>query len=204
MSSPVMRMLLKLYPRRIRNRYGDELLDLHDELRAHGDVSRTRLIRDAIAGAVLVRSARQRAHLMTAAVLVAVALAIVGTTIAAGGTDSPAGASHLEARLTVGHVNAVPYGSCFVAEGSSCSLAPCTVFTGQPSTEDAAAYSSEPATQRRPHSTTGRCAGYRGAGPQHPVFVARVVKPAHRRRRQPRRQVASSVGRLAHQAQLGQ
>lgn len=37
MSSRLMRMLLKLYPRRIRNRYGDELLDLQSELEAQGD-----------------------------------------------------------------------------------------------------------------------------------------------------------------------
>lgn len=31
MSSRLMRTLLKLYPRRIRNRYGDELLELEDK-----------------------------------------------------------------------------------------------------------------------------------------------------------------------------
>jgi hypothetical protein len=46
MSSRLMRTLLKLYPRRIRNRYSDELLDLENELRAQGEVSRTRLIRE--------------------------------------------------------------------------------------------------------------------------------------------------------------
>ncbi len=52
MSSRLTRTLLKLYPRRIRNRYGDELLDLQDELRAQDDVSRTHLIRDMLAGAL--------------------------------------------------------------------------------------------------------------------------------------------------------
>ena len=33
MSSRLMRALLKLYPRRIRKRYGDELLDLQSEPR---------------------------------------------------------------------------------------------------------------------------------------------------------------------------
>jgi hypothetical protein len=60
MSSRLTRTLLKLYPRRIRNRYGDKLLELQDELRAQDDVSRTRLIRDMIAGALLVRPARRR------------------------------------------------------------------------------------------------------------------------------------------------
>ena len=64
MSSPFTRMLRKLYPRHIRDRYGDELLDLQDELRAHGEISRTRLFHDAIVGAVLARSRRQRAALV--------------------------------------------------------------------------------------------------------------------------------------------
>ena len=66
MNSRLMRMLLKLYPRRIRNRYGDELLDLQSELDAHGDLSRTRLIRDMLAGTLLVRPGGQRSHLVTA------------------------------------------------------------------------------------------------------------------------------------------
>lgn len=89
-----MRTLLKLYPRRIRNRYSDELLDLENELRAQGEVSRTRLIRDMLAGALLIRPTRQRARLVTGAVLVIVGLAMAGTIIGGRGTDSPARASH--------------------------------------------------------------------------------------------------------------
>lgn len=80
MSSRLTRTLLKLYPRRIRNRYGDELLDLQDELRAQDDVSRTRLIRDMLAGALLVRPAR-RAYLVIGAVLVIGGLVVAGAAI---------------------------------------------------------------------------------------------------------------------------
>jgi hypothetical protein len=177
-----MRTLLKLYPRRIRNRYGDELLDLEDELRAQGEVSRTRLIQDMLAGALLIRPARRRARLVTGAVLVIVGLAIAGTIIGGPGANSPARASHPQVRLAAQSLTAIPYGSCFVATGSSCSLAPCTEFTGQTSVQDAVAHSRMPATQRRPRLTGTRCAAYPHARPQHLVFVTQVVKPTRPRR----------------------
>jgi hypothetical protein len=174
-----MRMLLKLYPRRIRDRYGDELLDLQNELRAQGEVSRTRLIRDMLAGALLIRPARQRARLvigtvlLTGAVLVIVGLAMAGTIIGGRGTDSPAPASHFKVRLEAQSLyKAIPFDSCFLASGSSCSLAPCTEFTGRSSAEDAVAYSSVPATRRRPRLTGTRCVSYPHVQPQRPVFVS--------------------------------
>ena len=88
MSSRLTRALLKLYPRRIRSRYGDELLDLQDELRGQGNLSRTRLIRDTLAGAVLVRPVRERARLVITAILVIAGLATAGSIIAAAGTSS--------------------------------------------------------------------------------------------------------------------
>jgi hypothetical protein len=179
-----MRTLLKLYPRRIRNRYSDELLDLENELRAQGDVSRTRLIWDMLAGALLIRPTRQRARLVTGAVLVIAGLAIAGTIIGRRGTDSPARASHPQARRTAQYLplNPIPYGSCFVATGSSCSLTPCTEFIGRSSVEDAVAHSSVPATQRRPRFTATRCAAYPHARPQELVVVAQAVKPTRPRR----------------------
>jgi hypothetical protein len=177
-----MRTLLKLYPRRIRNRYGDELLDLEDELRAQSEVSRTRLIRDMLTGALLIRPTRQRARLVIGAVLVIVGLAMAGTIIGLRGTDSPARGFPPHGRLAAQSVTAIPYGSCFVATSPSCSLAPCTVFTGQTSAEDAVAHSSAPATPRRPRLTGTRCAAYPHAPPEHPVFVARAVKPTPPRR----------------------
>ena len=177
MSSRLRRTLLKLYPRRIRNRYGDELLDLQDELRAQDDVSRTRLIRDMLAGALLVRPAR-RAYLVIGAVLVIGGLATAGTIIGGRGTDSPARTSHPQAQLDriwilpgVRSAVALPYGSCWVADGSSCSLTPCTEFTGRSSREGAVAHSSTSAARRRPRLAGTRCTAYPHVQPQRPVFV---------------------------------
>jgi hypothetical protein len=178
MSSRLTRALLRLYPRRIRNRYGDELLDLQDELRNRDNLSRTRLIRDGLTAAVVVRPGRERARLVIAAVLVIVGLAIAGSVIAGAGGSSRALTSRAKARAAAPHVNATPYGSCFVATGSSCSLAACTQFTGQVSTDTAAVYSNEPAPNRGPART--RCASHPLILPQPPVFVARAVTTSPR------------------------
>lgn len=183
-----MRTLLSLYPRRIRNRYGDELLDLEAELRAQGEVSRPRLIRDMLAGAVLIRPTRQRACLVTGAVLVIVGLAVAGTIVGGHGTASPARARLAAQSATVaGRMRAEArtanrYGTCFVATGSSCSLTPCTEFIGRSSAADAVGHTSAPATQRQPRVTGPDCISYPHAGPQYPVFVARAALPTHLRR----------------------
>jgi hypothetical protein len=172
-----MRMLLKLYPRRFRDRYGDGLLDLQSELRAQGEVSRTRLIRDMLAGALLIRPVRQRARLvtgavlLTGAVLVIVGLANSGTIIGGRGTNPPAQASHPQVRLTVPRAVATPP-TCFVTDGSSCSLTPCTEFIGRSSAEDAVASSTVPATRRRPRLKGRRCVSYPHGRLQHPVLVS--------------------------------
>jgi hypothetical protein len=170
MSSRLARTLLKLYPRRVRDRYGDELLDLQDELSAQGDVSRKRLARDMLAGALLARPV-SRARLITGAVLVIGALALAGTIIGGRGTDSPAPASHPRVRLATKSINVMPYGSCFVAGGSSCSVTPCHEFTGRPSAEGAVVYNNPPAARRLPRPGTTRCAEYPRAGSHHTVFV---------------------------------
>ena len=131
MSSRLMRALLKLYPRRIRKRYGDELLDLQSELAAKGDLSRTRLIRDVFAGALLVRSSRQRAHVVIGAVLLMVGLAIAVTTISAPGTNPPARASHPELRLAFTSPNPIPDGSRSAGSSSWSPTGTCT-FIDQP------------------------------------------------------------------------
>lgn len=182
MSSRLARTLLTLYPRRIRNRYGDELLDLENELRAQGEVSRTRVIRDMLAGALLIRPARQRARLITGAVLVIVGLAMAGTVIARHGTDSPVRASHPKTRLVAQAVVAVPYGTCFVVAGSPCSIAPCTEFIEQASTEGAVTHSRGRAVQERPHRTKTRCVAFPDARPEHSVFVERVAAATRRQR----------------------
>jgi hypothetical protein len=170
MSSRLARTLLKLYPRRVRDRYGDELLDLQDELRARGDVSRKRLVRDMLAGALLARPV-SRVHLIARAVLVIGALALAGTIIGGRGTDSPAPASHPRVRFATKSINVMPYGSCFVAGSSSCSVTPCSEFTGRPSVGGAVVYSSPPAGRSLPRPGTTRCAEYPRAGHHHTVFV---------------------------------
>jgi hypothetical protein len=170
-SSRLTRMLLKLYPRRIRDRYGDELLDLQDELRGQGDLSRMRLIRDMLAGAFLVRSAR-RAYLMMGAALLIGGLGFVGTKVGGRGTESPARASHPQVRLAVPSATASPYRSCLAAGGSSCSLTPCAEFTGQPSAGGAVGYSILPARRSRPHGAATGCAAYPHVRRQRPVFVS--------------------------------
>lgn len=170
MSSRLTRTLLKLYPRRIRDRYGDELLDLQDELRAKGDVSRIRLIGDTLAAALLIRSAR-RACLAIGALLVIGGLAMTGTIISGRGTATPPRASRPQVRLGVQSATANPYRTCSLAGGSSCSLAPCSQFTGQPSAQGAVAYSSPPATRSWPRVTPTRCARYPHVRPHRPIFV---------------------------------
>ncbi len=177
MSARLTRTLLKLYPRRIRDRYGDELLDLEDELRAQAEVSRTQLIRDMLAGALLIRPTRQRVRLVTGAVLVVVGLAVGGTIIGERGTDSPA-----RVRLVARTITAMPYGSCFVAAGSACSLTPCTEFISRSSAEDAVLHI-VPATPARPRLTGTRCAAYPHARPQDLVVAARAAMKSTRLRR---------------------
>ena len=180
MSSRLTRTLLKLYPRRIRNRYGEELLDLEDELRAQGKVSRTRLIRDMLTGALLIRPTRQRARLVTGAVLVIVGLVVAGTIIGRRGTDAPARASHPRVQLAalVAQTERAMPNTCPVAAGSSCSLTPCTEFIGRSSDEDAVAHSSVPTIQRARRVTGTRCPAHPHAGPQNAVLVARPATPA--------------------------
>jgi hypothetical protein len=170
MSSRLTRTLLKLYPRRIRDRYGDELLGLQDELRAKGDVSRVHLIGDMLAAALLVRPARW-VCLTIGALLVIGGLAMAGAIITGRGTGTPAQASRPQVRLGVQSATANPYRTCSVAGGSSCSLVPCSQFTGQPSAEAAVAYSSPPAARSRQRVTATRCARYPHVRPPRPIFV---------------------------------
>jgi hypothetical protein len=178
MSSRLTRTLLKLYPRRVRDRYGEELLDLEDELRAQGEVSRTRLIRDMVTGVLLIRLAHRRARLVTGAVLVAVGLVVAGTVIGGRGTDAPARASHPRVQRVTQTITAMPNSTCPVAAGSSCSLTPCTEFISRPSDEDAVARSSVPTIQRPRRPTGTRCPAHSHAGgPQSAVLMAQPAMP---------------------------
>jgi hypothetical protein len=86
------------------------------------------------------------------------------------GSDPSARASHSQARLAVKSINVIPYVSCFVA-GGSCSLTPCSEFTGPRSVEGAVSYSTPPAHRSQPRAPTTRCAAYPRVGPRRPVFI---------------------------------
>jgi hypothetical protein len=89
MNSRPIRMLLRLYPKPIRERYGEELMDLHDELRAHDHVSRLRLTRDMLSGAMQARPIRHT--YLAFAVLVAVCGAAAGgVVLSSTGSRPPA------------------------------------------------------------------------------------------------------------------
>jgi hypothetical protein len=183
MSARLARTLLKLYPRRVRDRYGEELLALEDELSAHGEGSRTRLIRDMLAGALLVRPTHHRSRLVIGAVCMVTAVAVATVIIGSRSIDVSAGGIHAAARpaalasltqnrhaptLTVPAQQGV---TCAVAAGSSCSLTPCSEFVAHTSTQDPVARNSVSAVQRARSATTTRCAAYPHTHSQPPVFV---------------------------------
>jgi hypothetical protein len=135
MSQRFGRMLLRLYPSRVRERYGDELLDLQTELRSEGELSLLRLTGDGITGALIARSATQRALILGGGLLVA-GLIAAGTSLAGGGHrplgDLSGSLRHpAVARLasTPSVRPSVPYGrSCLVSSGMSCSLRACSEY----------------------------------------------------------------------------
>jgi hypothetical protein len=181
MSSRLARTLLKLYPRWVRDRYGEELLALEDELSAHGERSRTRLIRDMLAGALVVRPTRHRVRLIIGAVCLATAVAGAALIIASRTMTGSARRSHSaaiaslnrnrHAPTTIGPIQ--PGGTCFVAADSSCSATPCSQFAGPTSTQDAADIRNASGTQRGRRVIAERCAAHPQILPQPPVFVRR-------------------------------
>jgi hypothetical protein len=173
-SSRLTRTLLKLYPRRVCDRYGDELLDLHDELRADGELSRSRVIRDALAGALLVRTARQRTHIAISATVVVIGLALTATIIVTRDPYSPPRPSLHRAP----NVTASAGRACFAAAGSPCSQVACTQFATQGSTQDAVAYLTTPAVTPEISRTNARCAAYPRARRPRPLFVTRASQPS--------------------------
>ena len=163
MSSRLMRTLLKLYPRQIRKRYGDELLDLQDEISAQGNVSHARLIQDMVAGALLARRAR------------------AGGAIGGRGTDAPARPAHASVQATHRRLVAAIAAQrltvfshsqgCFVADGTSCSLKACTEYIASTASETPVVGSSTMPTPGTSRVTKTRCTAYRRVKPRH-VFVS--------------------------------
>jgi hypothetical protein len=148
MSSRVTRVLLRLYPRRVRARYGDELLGLQDELRERGPLSRSRLVLDAIAGAFLARTLRQRTQLAAGVAVLIIAIGVAATAHDRG----------TAVRASTPNLRAVPATSCFVGGGSACSATSCAQFAAQGSAEDAVEYTHSPAVAARRNLSSARCA----------------------------------------------
>jgi len=183
MSSRLARTLLKLYPRRVRDRYGEELLALEDELSAHGEHSRTRLIRDMLTGALLVRPGRHRVRLTIGAVCLVTAVAGAVVIVGSHGIDVSSRGSHSAARpaplASLNQNRHAPTiigpiqqgGTCYVAADSSCSATPCSQLAGPTSTQDGAETGSVSAPQRRRRVIAERCAAHPQVLPQPPEFV---------------------------------
>jgi hypothetical protein len=187
MSSRLARTLLKLYPRRIQDRYGDELLALDDELSAQGERSRTRLIRDMLAGALLVRPTRDRSGLVIGAVCLVAAVAVAAVIIGTRSIDVSAGKSHPPARAAaqahrVQHRHgpkvvdslpavAIPHTGCFVGAGSSCSLTPCSEFTDASPTKQTATRDGVSISHRGRGASATRCTAYPRVHPQRTILV---------------------------------
>jgi hypothetical protein len=177
MSSPFTRMLSRLYPRHVRDRYGDELLELQDELRARGEISRVGLLRDAIVGAVLARSRRQRISTMLSLVALVAGLFLAGLMIVGSATLAPTHTPRttptgpIENAIVVPQLRPHSYQSCAVGDGSLCSVPACNEYVEMnPATGQFVAYGIEPANHRPAKAT---CAASR----IRPASVLPVSKP---------------------------
>lgn len=206
MSSRVTRALLKLYPRRIQKRYGQELLDLEDEMRSHGDISRLGLIRDMLAGALVIWPTRQRTRLAALAVLGGLGLVVIGAVIIDRGPGSSRRRGDPQFALVAQAVPVLPSRSCEITSGSSCSATPCTEFIAQstnvttgtsslitttttpttrpatPATRSGAQRRAVPANQPAQPVLGSRCNTQRHSVPHNAVVVAQPVTASRRRR----------------------
>lgn len=179
MSRRFRRALLVLYPPRFRRRYGTELLQLQDELRREGKLSRVRLTRDAVAGAFIARSPHQRALIAGSGLLIATLIA-AATTLGESGRHSPAMPRAQLAAVAVTPTRpALPYGrSCFVGAGTSCSLDACVQFTASPQTSTTVAAQAPGHNKRDSSQATTACVSDRHA--RHPQGRSLFVTGARR------------------------
>jgi hypothetical protein len=95
------RVILALYPRPWRARYGQELQMLADELERNGDRSRARVMSSLVAGAAEERAAALRASAFrttaTVALVTAVLAAVAVVTVSAFGSTSGNGSGQMQA-----------------------------------------------------------------------------------------------------------
>jgi hypothetical protein len=163
MNERLVRMLLALYPRRIRDRYGAELIDLHRELEPHDVAGRARLIADVLVGALAARSARERARLATGLAVAAAAVAFGVVALAGHAADTAAPRLALVGVPVDGH-------TCFVDGAATCSLEACSQFIAGASVTDAVLDLSAPTDVRR-RGQTPRCTAYPRTRPRARVFA---------------------------------
>lgn len=171
MSQRWTRALLRLYPARVRQRYGDELLDLQDELRTEGGLSVLGLMRDAVAGALLVRTARQRGWILSSAALVVAGL-VAGVALLASG-HRVAGPTHLLiAQPAASSRPENPDGrACLVSAGMSCSLQSCSIFAVQTQPQTAGTGDVQAAGGQDKRRARAVCVGGSPRPEPHALFV---------------------------------
>jgi hypothetical protein len=168
MSRQLMALLLRLYPRWVRERYGEELLELQRELRAKGDIGLLGSVRDLVAGALRVRPRAWRVG--CAGGLAAVAGVAIAMSVAPGG---PIGARHRPVvRLAAVPKLQVP---CFVSGGRTCSVMGCSEYVDAAVPEAPVRVRPAPRGGPRRAVPVGgarvRCTTYPRVHPQPPVFV---------------------------------
>jgi len=177
MSQRLTRALLRLYPRGVRRRYGPELLDLQDQLSARGELSRFRLTRDAIYGAVLARSSRQRALFFSVAGVV-LGLVVAGA-ILSWDIGHPRRSAESSARVVAAVVappgrSSLPYGTACEIDSGACSLKACIVFISRASTPASTGTSVRPAEPPSPRRRQAGCAAHSADSQPHASTVSQV------------------------------
>ncbi len=155
------RVLLALYPARVRRRYGAELLALQDELRREGTLPLPRLIRDAIAGALIAHAARGRSFRVAGGALVVGALAAAVILMGSGPRSGASRSPHHPSIVGTAHIlSPAPPGPrvCLITTGMSCSAqAACPQFVDAPPVRTAAAQARLVLRLRRSRRTTRGC-----------------------------------------------
>ena len=173
MNARLFRLLLWLYPRRIRDRYGSELIDLHRDLDRHDANHRARLVLDMFVGALAARTTRERARLIAGGVALIAAVAF-GIAMSAGHA-----ANRPPARLAL-TATPIKAHSCFVTSGSECSLSACQQFISRSAATSAVLDLAASAVPRHRPSTKSHCTAYPRTRPLPPVFVggSSTARPA--------------------------
>jgi hypothetical protein len=167
MSSRVTRFMPKLYPRAIQDRYAQEMVELDDELKEHGDLSRPRLLWDMLGGALLLWRARSRQCVVAGAVLTIVGLTVLGTI---RGSEHPDRLpQRLDRQLRIPTASVASGAPCFV--GGPCPASPCPQFVEDGSINGGVSYSSVPLVAHPSRPTHANCVTYRPIQKRKTLYV---------------------------------